>query len=445
MASSKKISFSADHRFVKEYRETVLEKYLQFTVIGIFVVFVGVAYFIYEDSVHRLPWISVVFRLVPAVCALLLLIALITSLKKRVNLIITLYYLCLGGLMTMMAGLIIITSRTRMYEIYLLGTVVVIFCVYLCSLFGMRYLVPVYAIPLATAIGVIVAAGEIPLERVLVMANPVVVAFVCCLLAEIQNRIRFRDFTSRKIIERQNVTFSKELDLSKSVQRNLLPQKIPEYDDIEIVVEYIPMISIGGDLYDFVKFRDNDSVGLFMCDVSGHGVSAALVSSMIKALLNAARDTILSPAWLLRYLNENLAGKIGDHFFTALCGLYRPSDRSFIYARGGHCYPILIRDGSVVELESRGGFIGRFVSMSFEEREVRLASGDRLVLYTDGIIEARDDSGAVFGEERLMDVIGKNRSAVGGKLIGAIISGVKSFQNREDFDDDVCIITMMVR
>lgn len=440
-----KNSASNKPRLEKEYREVVLGKYLRFAIIGIFVVFVGIAYFIYEDSVHRLPTESVAFRLVPAVCALLLFIALLTPLKKRVNLIIALYYLCLGGLMTMMAGLVVITAGTGHYELYLLGTVVVIFCVYLCNLFGMKYLIPVYAIPLGSAIGVLLMSGSVTLGRLLELANPVVVASVCCLLADIQNRIRFNDFTSGKIIERQNMIFNKELALSLAVQRNLFPQKMPDIDEIEIAADYLPMIGIGGDLYDFIEFREDAAFGLFMCDVSGHGVSAALVSSMVKAHLNTARDTVPSPARVLGYLNDNLTGQIGDHFLTAIYGLYRTTDRSFTYARGGHSYPILLRNGKVTELASRGGFIGRFSTMSFEEREMRLEPGDRLVLYTDGIIEARNDDGVVFGEERLIGVIEENSDTDSGALISEIISSVKRFQNREDFDDDVCVITMLVK
>ena len=436
---------TARQREEKEYREVVLGKYLRFAIIGIFTVFFGIAYFIYEDSVHRLPSISVVFRLVPAGCALLLLVALLTPLKRRVTLLIILYYLCLGGLMTMMAGLVVIVSGTPLYELYILGTVVVIFCVYLCNLYGMRYLIPVYAVPMGASIGFLVMFGGMPLGQLLELANPVVVASVCCLLADIQNRIRFNDFTSGKIIERQNMIFSKELALSLIVQKNLLPQKTPEFEEIDIAVEYIPMISIGGDLYDFIEFREEASFGLFMCDVSGHGVSAALVSSMVKAHLTTARDTAPAPARVLGHLNENLTGQIGDHFLTAIYGFYRSGDSSFTYARGGHCYPILLRDGRVTELESRGGLLGRFSQMKFEEREISLVSGDRLVLYTDGIIEARNDDGVVFGEQRLMDLIVKNGGADSRTLTGEIIAAVKLYQNREDFDDDVCVITMLVR
>ncbi len=432
-------------RLKREYREKVLNKHLRFAIIGIFVVFAGVSYFIYEDHIHRLPQESVAFRLVPVACAILLFIAIVTPLRNRINLVIALYYICLGGLMTMMAGLIVIVSGTEKYELYLLGTVVVIFCVYLCSLYGMKYLVPVYMVPLGAAIVAVIMDSSMQLGKILELANPIVVAIVCCLLAEIQNRIRFNDFKSGKIIEQQNLIFSKELALSLSVQRNLLPHTVPELDSIEIAADYLPMIGIGGDLYDFIDFQEEGAFGLFMCDVSGHGVSAALVSSMVKAHLNTARETVASPSQVLRYLNEHLAGQISDHFVTAIYGLYRPLDRRFTFVRGGHSYPILIRDGAATELVSRGGFIGRFTAIVFEEREIQLEPGDRLVVYTDGLIEARDNAGEIFGEARLMEELRKNPAADCASYNRGIIDRVKQFQDREDFDDDVCLISMLVR
>ncbi|HOT45434.1 MAG TPA: PP2C family protein-serine/threonine phosphatase [Spirochaetota bacterium] len=435
-----------ERRLKSEYRADMLNDYLRFSVIGVFVIFLGIAYYIYEDSVNGLPRISVLFRLVPVVLSAALLASILTPLRKRTGFIITLYYICLGGLMTMMAGLVVIVAGTINYESYVLGTVVVTICCFLCSFQGMKYLVPVYALPLAAALTGIIAGGKVPAGRIMIMSNPLIVAGVCCLMAEIQNRNRFRAYRASRIIEDQNALLNRELALAMAVQRNILPSAMPDLKSVEVAVEYIPMIGIGGDLYDFIEFGERGSFGLFVCDVSGHGVSAALVSSMVKAHLSSVRHDGGSPAALLRYLNEKLCGQISEHFVTAFYGVYRAADRSFVFARGGHGYPILERGRELSEIKSRGGFLGRFRTMAFEEKEVRLESGDRLILYTDGIIEARDDAaGTIFGEERLMDALRANKALEGNSHINAVIDSVRRFQGRDDFDDDVCLITMKVR
>lgn len=434
-----------ESRLQEEYRQIVLGKYLRFSVVGAAMIFFAMAYFIYEDHVNGLPAASVYFRLLPVALSAAFLIVRVTPLRKRTTLIIGLYYLCMAGLMAMMSGLLVIAAPTRNYETYVLGTVVVIFCVYLASFYRMVYLIPVYAIPLGTAIIAIMLSGSIPVKRMLILSNPVVVAFVCCILTLIQDRVRYSDFRSSRIIEARNITLSQELALATAVQRTILPHRMPSQEAVCVSVEYIPMIGIGGDLYDFMEFREQDAFGLFVCDVSGHGVSAALVSSMVKAHLSTVRHNCTSPEALLRYINERLVGQIGGHFVTAFYGIYRASDRSFTFARAGHCYPILDRDGEILELKSRGGFLGREGDVCFEEGVVRLDAGNRIIVYTDGIIEARADREGIFGEERLIDAIREHRRLDNEGHIGAIIDTVRKFQGRDDFEDDVCIITMQVR
>ena len=196
----------------REYQRLVLDKYLSFARIGTFVIFFGLGYFIYEDLyVHRLPEISIFFRALPIALALLLLLTISTPLKKRTTSILVLYYLCLAGLMAMMCGLVALTAGTDKYELYLLGTTVVIFAVYLCNLYGMKYLVPVYMVPFAALAAYFIVTGKIKLVDAVKMSNPLTVAFVCCLLSEIQNRIKYRDFISGKTVELQNRILSLSL------------------------------------------------------------------------------------------------------------------------------------------------------------------------------------------------------------------------------------------
>ncbi|MBN1533268.1 MAG: serine/threonine-protein phosphatase [Spirochaetes bacterium] len=444
--AAERITIDSEHRDRKEYRQLVLSKYTRFTLVGIFVLLSGVSYFIYEDlCVNGLPQLSIVFRLLPAGAALVLLAAILSPLRSRTGLVIVLYYFCLGCLMAMMAGLIVITSRTANYQLYVYGTVVVVFCVYLCSLFGMKYLLPVYGIPMAAAVLFLLLDPAVTLGRIMILSNPLATSLACLILAETGSRIRYREFLSGKIIETQNAMLNNELMLAGSVQRNMIPSSTPSLRDVDIDAIYSPMIGIGGDLYDYIECGVPDTVGIFVCDVSGHGVSAALISSMVKANLNAIRGTDPSPRWLLQYLNERLVNQIGQYFVTAFYGRLSAGEKRFTYCRGGHNSPLLVRGGTVIELRGKGRMLGVVKDLGFEEIELDLKKDDRLVLYTDGLIEARNDAGELFGEARLVDVIVKSLHMENAGFVEAVYRAARDFQNRQMFQDDVCIISIHIR
>ena len=426
-----------------EYQKLVLDKYLSFARIGTFVIFFGLSYFIFEDLyIHHLPRESVFFRVLPISLALILLLAISTPLKKKTSLVLFLYYLCLAGLMTMMCGLIAITAGTDKYELYLLGTIVVIFSVYLCNLYGMKYLIPVYFSPFAVLALYLIFSGKLMSGGIAKMSNPLTVAFVCCLLSEIQNRIKYRDFISGKTVEMQNKILSNELSLARSVHVNLLPARTPELQGIRLSTIYLPMIEIGGDLYDYMHFKDSGTHGIFICDVSGHGVSAALISSMVKAHLNTVTSINPSPAHVLNYLNEKLIGQTSGHFVTAFFCIYDPAGRSLTFARGGHSYPLLMRNNEITELTSSGGFIGIMKNRSFQEISIKLEPRDRLVFYTDGLVEARNPYGEMYGEPRLVECLMKHSLISIESFIWKIFDSVIIFQAGKNFDDDVCLICM---
>jgi serine phosphatase RsbU (regulator of sigma subunit) len=280
------------------------------------------------------------------------------------------------------------------------------------------------------------------LSSIVKMSNPLTVAFVCCLLSEIQNRIKYRDYISGITVEMQNIILSNELSLARSVHVNLLPARTPELQGIRLSTIYLPMIEIGGDLYDYMHFRDTGMHGIFICDVSGHGVSAALISSMVKAHLNTVTSINPSPANVLNYLNEKLIGQTSGHFVTAFFCMYDPAGKNMTFARGGHSYPLLMRNKEIIELTSSGGFIGIMKNRSFQEITIQLEPGDRLVFYTDGLIEARNPDGEMYGESRLVECLMTNSSTNIEAFIWKVFDSVIIFQSGKNFDDDVCLICM---
>ncbi len=439
-------NIDADKKMKILYRGDVLAKHLRLTFLGIAVIYLGISYFIYEDIyVNALPVYSMIFRLLPVAAASVLLMVIVTPLRSRSALVIFVYYACLGCLMAMMAGLLVITVSTRRYEQYVLGTVVVIFAVYLCNLYGMKYLVPVYFIPLGAAVTALLARGDVPLGKVTILSNPIIISFVCSLLARTQHMIRFRDFSNAIFIEGKNKMLNNELLLAKSVQSRMMPVITPQIRDTDIAAVYSPVIGIGGDLYDYIEYGSRDSLGIFVCDVSGHGVSAALISSMVKANINNCRRTEPTPRGLLKSLNEQLVGQISNHFVTAFYGKLSMKERTFIYSRGGHNHPLLAREGQVTELEGRGKLLGVVSGLEFEEREQKLMKGDRIVLYTDGLIEARNRDGDIFGEGRLIDAVREFSSLSSEHFVRALHQRAREYQYRQAFEDDVCIISVYLK
>ena len=199
------------------------------------------------------------------------------------------------------------------------------------------------------------------------------------------------------------------------LQRALLPASLPRIAGLEIAASYAPLGRAGGDLYDFFPLdeRQNDRADvhaaasrwcIFIGDVEGHGLAAALVMAIVQAVLHAHPAEIAGPASLLTHANRQLCSKRIDGFVTAFLGIYEPASRRLAYASAGHPPPLLRRaaDGSIGALDAVGSCpLGIDESETFQEGSVQLERGDTLLLYTDGITEAGAEAGDLFGSDRL--------------------------------------------
>lgn len=236
-----------------------------------------------------------------------------------------------------------------------------------------------------------------------------------------------------------------ELDLAQArrIQENLLPQSLPVVQGLRLASFYRPMDKVGGDLYDFIKMVDG-SLGIFVGDVSGHGIPAALLASAVKMTLEAFGTRTYSPAELLKFMNESLYGRTADNFLSCSCGLILPDHRQVIYAQGGHPPAILIRDGEVHWHEAQGTWLGITPEVSFEEHVIDIQKGDRLILYTDGIVEAMNPGEEMFGEERLaQSCLRYNRDPLKEQLEN-IVEEVFEFQGTGAVADDITLIGLEV-
>ena len=202
----------------------------------------------------------------------------------------------------------------------------------------------------------------------------------------------------------------KEAREVSELQRAMLPVSLPLNSGLEIAASYEPLARAGGDLYDFFPLDDRQPDiparwCVFIGDTAGHGLPAAIIMGVVHAVLHSHPARIARPATLLRHVNRQLCNKPFGVFVTAFLGVYEPAQRRFAYSNAGHPPPLLKRssDGSVDALDDIGSFpLGVDDSKTFDESDVRLERDDVVLLYTDGITEARSMDNNQFDRERLM-------------------------------------------
>ncbi|WP_053955585.1 SpoIIE family protein phosphatase [Inediibacterium massiliense] len=246
-----------------------------------------------------------------------------------------------------------------------------------------------------------------------------------------------------KMIESYHKRLKDELFLAKNVQQNLIPKKIPELEGISLTSIYQPLEEIGGDLYDFIKI-DEDTIGIFLSDISGHGVPAAMVTAMVKAIMETGKYLFNHPAVLMSYLNKKLMNIGTTMYLTALYGIYNIKTHEFTYIRCGHPYPILIRNHEYIELKTGGSTVlGVFENINFESKTIHLKPKDKLIFYTDGLTESIDHSPS--HTTTLKEFILKYQNENIASLIHHIYEDISEYKKIKDFEDDICILGMEVK
>lgn len=425
------------------YRQRIKEKGIRLGKIAATVTLLVLPYFMYEDSaVHALPRGALVFRILPCLVAACLLACHLTPLVRRLTFMNNLLIALMAVTMIMSSGLLIMTVHTPSYHTYVMGMVVAIFSIFAASVYSVRVMIPLYGIPLAGIVLYFALCASVPFEKIMVLSNPITTAIVCVLLSQIHEKLRYSEHKSERMVDLKNRQLSNELELAQSVQNNLIPFSMPQLDGVAFASFYKPMIGIGGDFFDFIRFREKNRIGIFLCDVSGHGVPAALIASMFKTLITAAGPKINSPASLLQFMNAQLVGKTGGHFITAFYGIVDIEEKTLHYARSGHHYPYLIRNGRVTEIRSAGPFLGLIRDIAIEEREIGLRGGDRIIFYTDGLTESRNGAGIEFESTLFTEVLPNTRADGIEEYVRSLYDSLLAFRGHDRFDDDICIVGM---
>jgi sigma-B regulation protein RsbU (phosphoserine phosphatase) len=245
---------------------------------------------------------------------------------------------------------------------------------------------------------------------------------------------------ARQTLERdqQLGEIQKELEVAKRIQLSILPGGFPSSLNFRVAARYVPMTSVAGDFYDFLVASDTQA-GLLIADVSGHGVPAALIASMVKLAATSQRANATHPASLLSGMNSALCGNTQSQFVTAAYVHLDAEAQELRYSAAGHPPMLVLRNGKAFEIEENGLMLAAFDFATYTNAAQPLQRGDRLLLYTDGIVEAANAAGDFFGADALKVVLQKTFKLSPSETADSIIATIRQWSATQDDDWTVLV------
>jgi serine phosphatase RsbU (regulator of sigma subunit) len=255
--------------------------------------------------------------------------------------------------------------------------------------------------------------------------------------SELREALARLDGANRQLVE--------ELNLASELQKSLLPRSYPSDAPLEFAHKFIPLNSIGGDMFDVLRI-DERTLALVIADVSGHGVGPALITAMFKSSFGIECKSIKSPAALMRALNAELNGALTTgHYVTAFTAFIDIESLEMRYCSAGHPNQLLIRaDGGSEELGTMGFLLGMMEGMDYEEKSLELLPGDTLALFTDGVFESPDAQGNMYGREGILRSISSRLGSGAAELSDGLLSDLLSWTAGTEASDDVTILIAQV-
>ena len=257
---------------------------------------------------------------------------------------------------------------------------------------------------------------------------------------------------NRELVENQQ-RLQEDLEAAGGIQRSLLPQKPPRMDIIDVAWRFMPCESIGGDIFNVVRL-DEDHWGLYMLDVSGHGVPAALVAVSVSQLFHSHQGLLLkesikpppfykvvSPADVLSKLDQEYPLERFGRYFTISYNLLNVRNGSIRYSNAAHPPPMLLHENGAMEFLDKGGtIIGMGGILPFEEGEIFAQKGDKLFIFTDGIAEYENRDGEVYGEERFQQELTRLRNEPISVVIDGVMDSLMKFGDDNKPQDDITLL-----
>ena len=235
---------------------------------------------------------------------------------------------------------------------------------------------------------------------------------------------------------RRLVAIDRELAIARQIQSSILPGDMPRVYGLTLAARYRPMTAVAGDFYDFLEVG-GQGLGVLVADVSGHGVPAALIASMVKVALAAQQERADRPAAVLAGMNEALCGKLGGQYVTAAYLFIDGRSALMRYAAAGH--PPMLRSTrrgpEVREVEKNGLVLGFVGDAGYEELEQPLEAGDRFLLYTDGLVEAANAAEEQFGVERVKTALAAGSALPPDAAADALLTTMDAWSGQPAADD----------
>ena len=262
--------------------------------------------------------------------------------------------------------------------------------------------------------------------------------------ARVETHLMLRE--AREQLARQLFALNAELEMARQIQLSILPREAPKLDGLEICARYVPMSSVAGDFYDFIVV-DPQHVGILVADVSGHGLPAALIASMLQVALTAQYSHASKPGKVLSGLNQALCGKFQSNFVTAAYTFVDLEKRILHYAGAGHP-PMLLwsRSSSKTRDVCENGLVlGQFPEATYDSVKVEVGAGDRCLLYTDGVVEAQNPSSEEFGIDRLKEFLEDHSGLSGNQFAEQLLEKLgrwSGLETGESHSDDITILTV---
>jgi len=244
--------------------------------------------------------------------------------------------------------------------------------------------------------------------------------------------------------ERRLHSIESELAIAQEIQASILPSKNPEVKNLAVAAAYRPMTAVAGDFYDFIAV-DESRAGFLVADVTGHGVPAALIASMIKVAIQSLTPYADDPREVLNGLNRILFAQLRSQLVSAAYLWIDTEKRKALYSAAGHPPLLSWRGGKVERIESNGLLLGVLPDAEYPLCEMAVQAGDRFLLYTDGVSEPENGGGEAFGSHRLEEVVRDNHLRLPSELLEQLLSEIHKWQPAStEQKDDITLVVIDV-
>jgi sigma-B regulation protein RsbU (phosphoserine phosphatase) len=261
--------------------------------------------------------------------------------------------------------------------------------------------------------------------------------------ARVHSHILLRE--ARAQLAKQLLDINAEFEMARQIQLSILPHTLPKLQGLDIAARFLPMTSVAGDFYDFIAI-DDTHLGILIADVSGHGLPSALIASMLQVALTAQVNHASHPEKVLSGLNHALSGKFTYNFVTAAYVYVDLENNYMRYAGAGHPPLLLCRasSGKAAKVLENGLILGMFPEAAYEALELPLEPGDRIVLCTDGILEAANPAREEFGADRFMRFMENNKSLRADQFADAFLEEISRWLEQPPEQGQQDDITLLV-